>query len=371
VTVRKREIHSTIGIQFAIGSFIVSVVSSVSLDWGTPFPLPAFTMAALNARIRAGFLVGLLLLSAGANAAEILRNRVGNPFFVGTTDEGSTLVKLRTTSGEYSCEFKHATTGQDDMASAGLTGSGLIENHGQESFEVAHRDVQTVLAKLSGICIRKMIDYWKYEVCFESRITQTHGRDSFLLGTYAGLDENLQLYDEGTHCEAMPGNTGRMSRIEFVCDTALSLLSVEEVSTCSYKVYVSTPIVCGHPSFLQSVQSVPHAFSAKSNAGPPKSEWYLEIAELDGGEITCSVHALDPEVVLSFVEFELSLSTVSPGIELTAQIDLVRKLGRRSLSRDQKHYDLETLEDNNRITLKDGRSFNGELVLAIIQAIPG
>mmetsp|Transcript_9803 Transcript_9803/g.17275 ORF Transcript_9803/g.17275 Transcript_9803/m.17275 type:complete len:335 (+) Transcript_9803:31-1035(+) len=299
---------------------------------------------------------------------EASASRSSVALFVGKDEDESTLAKFRAkgTQGAqgsgYTCEFKRSTKGdqQADNAKQDLQ---------QASFGGIHRDVEMVLAKLSAICVRKTVDYWKYELCFDNKITQTHGRDSFLLGTYSGMDGAFQLYDEGTLCEALPGERGRESRVEFVCDSTLRLLSVEEVSTCSYKVYVSTPLVCGHPEFLQNTRSIPGK-GAKGNAGPPKDQWFLEVSEMNGGQIMCSVQSLSPRSDLEFMDFELSLSTSDSSLELKSELDLVRVKGRKSLSQDSKHYSLRRTDEFTRVTLASGRAFKGNFVYAMVQVVP-
>jgi len=296
------------------------------------------------------------------------------PVMLGKDEEATTMVKLKTRGSAgapgtaYTCEFKRHTREAGGADSARQQQQ--QQQQQQQAFHGIHRDVEGILAKLSGICIRKTLGYWKYELCFDNKITQSHGRDSFLLGTFSGMDGSHQLYDEGTRCEALPGNKGRESRVEFVCDSSLRLISVEEVSTCSYKIYASTPFVCGHPEFLQSTRTIAGESGGGAQAGPPRDPWFLEIAELNGGQISCSVSALRAGTDLEFSEFSLVLSASDAMLELKTELDMVRTVGRRALLKTDKHYAIRRLDENTRVELSSGRSFEGRFNMAQLQVVP-
>jgi len=318
--------------------------------------------------------VTMLALIAGPSAVSGQMSRVSKPFFVAKDEDAHTVVKLKTKAQrEFSCQLSHGTgSGEeatDENAGSGGLG-GLGSSPEQQVFQAVHSDVETRLATLDGICIRKTgtnAEYWTYELCFRAKVTQSHGRNAFLLGTYVGMDGLHQLYDEGTRCEALAGNVGRESRVELVCDKAFRLLSVTEVSTCSYMIYVSTPIVCGHPQYKQSLKSVPGMASA-SNAGPPRDEWVLEIAELADGQVVCSAAALDPSSRLRFKNFELSLYVSTPSVELKTAGELARTYARQSLIKSEGHYEVRRVEDNTKISMVSGKSFQGGLTFALVQA---
>jgi len=109
-------------------------------------------------------------------------------FYIKSGEEGAQLVKLTTKSNQHVvCEFKYATRSPSVPAADDLR-------------KVDEEDLvpkgENILARLAGICIRKTIDYWKYEVCFEGQIKQTHGDTMQVMGRYAGVEGSLQLYDE-------------------------------------------------------------------------------------------------------------------------------------------------------------------------------
>ncbi len=303
----------------------------------------------------------------------------------------------------YACELRwHSKDSEND----GFERLGQEQRHASDLglLPGIHQSVEGLLAKLGGICIRKSIDYWKYELCFDSKVTQSHGRDSFLLGTYAGMEGSRQLYSDGTLCDAggsafgkstdgrQGGKFGRESRVEFVCDTALRIVSVEEVATCSYKVYVTTPLVCGHPEFLQSTRTIPQFSKGGSRefSGPPKHEWYLEAAVSSTGQVTCSAVALRPDSSLRLQNFELSLYYSPSGntrydhesddddlaaglglqVELKPELDVVRSQGRRTLSRSSKDYTLSRSDENSRVSLKSARAFGGQMTFASLTVVP-
>ena len=336
------------------------------------------------------------------------------PLFIGKEEEGTSIVKLRASRNSdvlYSCEFRRTTRGDSSSSRVSGAGSSLrgVSSGAVAALAGAHRDVSAVLQKLSGICIRKTLEYWKYELCFDSKLTQSHGRDSFVLGTYAGLEGARQLYDDGSLCDggaaapsrgaARPGasragsgsgsglgsgaKTGarhvpeaREARVEFVCDSSLRLVSVEEVETCSYKVYVTTPLVCGHPEFLQSarnIQSVASGAGSAAAAVPPKDEWLLEIHESAAGQVSCAASALSPAAAsLRFHDFELVLSVAGDGPrpQLKPELDVVRARPRRALQMADHHYVLRRADRDAVLTLTSARAFAGEMTHCAIQAVP-
>jgi hypothetical protein len=343
-------------------------------------------------------------------AAALSPARALMPLFIGKEEEGTSIVKLRASRNSdvlYSCEFRRTTRGDSSSSRASGPGSGLrgVSSSAVAALAGAHRDVSAVLQKLSGICIRKTLEYWKYELCFDSKLTQSHGRDSFVLGTYAGLEGARQLYDDGSLCDgdggataprrgaARPGasragsgagaNAGarhvpeaREARVEFVCDSSLRLVSVEEIETCSYKVYVTTPLVCGHPEFLQSarnIQSVASGAGSAAAAVPPKDEWLLEIHESAAGQVSCAASALSPAAAsLRFHNFELVLSVAGDGPrpQLKPELDVVRARPRRALQKADHHYVLRRADRDAVLTLTSARAFAGEMTHCAIQAVP-
>jgi hypothetical protein len=327
------------------------------------------------------------------------------PLFIGKEEEGTSIVKLRPARNSevlYSCEFRRTTRAESGSARASGSTSSLrgVSSGAVAALAGAHRDVSAVLQKLSGICIRKTLEYWKYELCFDSKLTQSHGRDSFVLGTYAGLEGARQLYDDGSLCDGGAAATGRgarqagsraaggaharqvpearEARVEFVCDSSLRLVSVEEVETCSYKVYVTTPLVCGHPEFLQSarnIQSLSTGTGSAAAAVPPKDEWLLEIHESTAGQVACAASALSPAAAsLRFHGFELVLSVTGSGprLQLKPELDVVRARPRRALHKADHHYVLRRSDRDAVLTLTSARAFAGEMTHCAIlaQAVP-
>jgi hypothetical protein len=279
-------------------------------------------------------------------------------------DEGAQALKITTNDGEtVSCSFKYSTkrrsSNDDEQKEASNAG-------------VRRPSVQSILGRLSGICIRKTIDYWKYELCFEGEIKQVHGQIQHNMGRYAGLEGPIQMYDEGTPCESKNEKKGRRSRVEFLCDKQLRVRSVEEVATCSYLILVGTPIVCGSADFANA----PNDGELDSSSTQNQDElWYLELAQVGKGRVECSARALTGDVrarperpsltTLEFSRFDLEINaaTDSPAT-LHHDLHVVRAPDRVRLSPSEREYSLVSNSGSSRdrrIALRSGDSFLGLL----------
>jgi len=283
-------------------------------------------------------------------------------FTVKPGDEGAQALKMTTTEGEVvSCSFKYSTkrrTSSDDET-------------GEPNSKVRRPSVQSILGRLSGICIRKTIDYWKYELCFEGEIKQVHGQIQHNIGRYAGLDGSIQQYDEGTPCESKSEKRGRKSKVEFLCDRQLRIRSVEEIATCSYLVQVGTPIVCGSSEFgIAPSDGEPDSSSSQNQ----DELWVMELGQLGKGRVDCSVKALTGDVrarperpsltCLEFSRFDLDVSVASDSpASVMHDLHVVRAPDRVRLSISEREYALQSNPSSRdrRITLKSGESFAGLL----------
>jgi hypothetical protein len=288
-------------------------------------------------------------------------------FTIKPGDEGIQTLKVSTNDHELlSCSFKFSTKRRSasDAEEKDITNS-----------NVRRSSVQSVLGRLSGICIRKTIDYWKYELCFEGEIKQVHGQINNNLGRYSGLDGAIQVYDEGTPCEAK--GKGRRSKVEFLCDKQLRIRSVEEVSTCSYLVIVGTPIVCGSTDFANA----PADDGDSSLMLNVDERWLLELAQIGKGRYDCSVRALTGDIrarperpslsTLEFSRFELdvSLSSDSP-TALHHDYHVVRAPDRVRLSHTEREYTLNAASQSRdrRISVISGDAFVGLIEFVQIAA---
>ena len=193
-------------------------------------------------------------------------------------------------------------------------------------------------------------------------------------GIYVSLDGNNQLYADGSPCEALPGNPGRSSKVEFVCDKNLRFLTIDEVSTCNYKLVISTPLVCGHPEFKQA--STVMEGHQIANAQP----WFIEVYETQGGkEVACSLSAVAssdafaiPDAI-RFQTFELALfstDSTQPMSALFPEYHVCRARGRVNLGLAEQHYQLLHVDSDSRVIVKNGDNFQGGLEHIFIQAVP-
>ena len=317
-------------------------------------------MKGLSTTIVALLLFWLLFLSSFFCLASVETfSRIS--FSIKPGDEGAQAIRVSTSEGELiTCSFKYATrrrTSNDD------------DSKEINQVNVRRPSVQSILGRLSGICIRKTIDYWKYELCFEGEIKQVHGQTQNILGRYAGLDGPIQLYDEGTPCESKTEKRGRRSKAEFLCDRQLRIRSVEEVSTCAYLVIVGTPLVCGNSEFGVA----PNDGDTDTPNQLQDELWLLELAQVGKGRLDCSAKALTGEVrarperpaltVIEFSRFEMEMTVASDSPSyVNHDLHVVRAPDRVRLSISEREYILQTNNQRDRkITLKSGDAFVGLL----------
>ena len=299
-------------------------------------------------------------------------------FSVKPGDEGTQAIKISMKEGELvTCSFKYATrrrSTNSDGDENNLSASNSDNN-------VRRPSIQSILGRLSGICIRKTLDYWKYELCFEGEVKQSHGQIQHNMGRYSGLEGPVQLYDEGTICETQKSGErkiGRKSRVEFQCDRQLRIRSVEEVTTCSYLVIVGTPIVCGSYEFAVA----PSGDGSEGNFETSNQDelWIVELAQVGPGRVDCSAKTLSGEVrarpdrpaltTLEFsrFDFDLTVSSDSPTV-LHHDLHVVRAPDRVRLSILEREYSLQSSSafGDGKVGLKSGDAFLG--MLEFIQLI--
>ena len=131
----------------------------------------------------------LLLLLLGSES----RGQLGySPFFVAPQEENIVQVSLDTSFGtSVQCSFAYTTSKKKSEDA-----NAAPQNYHRPA-QVMHRDVSSVFEKLAGVCIRKTMDYWKYEICFEGKVIQSHGRDSNSLGELYVCNTLLLLFQVG------------------------------------------------------------------------------------------------------------------------------------------------------------------------------
>lgn len=320
-----------------------------------------FLLKKLNWSMRV-LLPWLIVFSSFIAASSETANRFS--FTIKPGDEGAHAVKVATTEGELvTCSFRFSTrrrSSNDDESRD--SGSSTTAN-------VRRPSAQSVLGRLSGICIRRTIDYWKYELCFEGEIKQLHGQVQHNMGRYSGLEGPIQLYDEGTPCESRSENRGRRTKVEFLCDRQLRIRSVEEVATCTYLVSVGTPIVCGSSEFAVA----PSEDDTEAGMQQLDELWMLEVAQLAKSKVECSVRALTGDVrakperpqltTLEFSRFDLEVS-LSPesSSALAHDLHVARAPDRVRLSISEREYSLPNPSVRAKtLAIKSGDSFQGLL----------
>ncbi|KAF5401765.1 hypothetical protein PHET_04792 [Paragonimus heterotremus] len=134
--------------------------------------------------------------------------------------------------------------------------------------------IASLLSKLDGSdCLQLNRGWWTYELCYKRHILQYREENNqriseILLGRFdsetnwdvpdGNLTENKpffhsQHYINGSICDI----TFKQRRVEvrYSCgeDDSFGISNVEEVETCVYRMDVSAPTLCSHPSFVAHV----------------------------------------------------------------------------------------------------------------------
>lgn len=133
-----------------------------------------------------------------------------------------------------------------------------------------------LIRPFNGSCVRWAAGgWWAYSICVGGKITQFHEEGTRVtaevtLGEYdwragealdvASVGENaaiVQRFAEGTPCD-LKGGARRSADVRFECaadgstGASLTVLSLSEPSTCTYKVVLAAPALCEHPALVSA-----------------------------------------------------------------------------------------------------------------------
>eukprot|EP00743_Colponemidia_sp_Colp-15_P003944 GILK01004254.1.p1 GENE.GILK01004254.1~~GILK01004254.1.p1 ORF type:complete len:382 (-),score=51.63 GILK01004254.1:129-1274(-) len=166
------------------------------------------------------------------------------------------------------------------------------------------RSVEQILAVLADKCLYRKESWWTFEFCYGRHIKQFHQEkqgeqivqtSEFMLGYYnQAANEELvrakntiiskeftvesvrspfrqktyrQIYSNGTACDVTTGK--RRAEVRFQCpptpeESQTLLTSVEEISTCNYRLTVSCPLLCSHPELaVPTEESFSHTIKCR------------------------------------------------------------------------------------------------------------
>lgn len=301
--------------------------------------------------------VFLLLASCGRALQHV--DDVRQSFSIKPGDEGIQSVKLSTAEGELlTCTLKFAT--RRKSSSSSTHAASLVDDN-----SVRRPSVQSILSRLNGMCIRKTIEYWKYEICFEQEIKQVHSSTQNILGRFSGLSGPFQLYNEGSACSEK-SKAHRKTRVEFQCDRQLRIRSVEEEPSiaCSYVMIVGTPIVCSSPDFANAPEDDDgDASTAAAGNLIVEESWMLEAAQVGRARVDCSARSFGNLQVstLEFSRFELELGSADQAV-MQLEMHVARAPDRVRLELDERQVALYGAEKRaQKVRISQGESFTGLL----------
>jgi len=195
----------------------------------------------------------LLLVVADAQGSSYSSESTA-AFYIDKNQRGRQTVSLSVPKGDtlekVTCSFSFDATAPSEDSSP------------QEKQETGVESlIEQITKKHKGSCIERTMDHWSYRVCLGEKVVQYAGNDQYVLGQFSGsywdASEQRQFYNQGTPC-APPGASQqtfppREASVHFVCGSGLTIQSVEEPKTCSYKVVITLPEVCGHSMFRKAV----------------------------------------------------------------------------------------------------------------------
>ena len=147
--------------------------------------------------------------------------------------------------------------------------------------ETLAEQANTVLLSLHKVCIRYVESWWTYELCGGNKVRQFHvntpkkkdesesavDTTEYVLGNFDSefnaqmvdggdailpsppLQRYIEVYNAGTRCDLT--KKFRRVTVEYMCSDSEKtfISSVEEVSTCNYKMTVLTPLLCSLKGF--------------------------------------------------------------------------------------------------------------------------
>lgn len=133
---------------------------------------------------------------------------------------------------------------------------------------------------LVGKCFTDHVSGFVYEACFFDHAYQSQSNDQqqkFNLGVWKGFSNNHEVAEfwNGDSC---PDVAHRSMRVHMSCGPEEKLHNTSEPSTCVYKAYFTTPLVCSSDELLQlskklnDLEEQRRAIQAEINADSRKDE---------------------------------------------------------------------------------------------------
>eukprot|EP00823_Brevimastigomonas_motovehiculus_P005795 TRINITY_DN4383_c0_g1_i1.p1 TRINITY_DN4383_c0_g1~~TRINITY_DN4383_c0_g1_i1.p1 ORF type:complete len:346 (+),score=70.72 TRINITY_DN4383_c0_g1_i1:76-1113(+) len=237
------------------------------------------------------------LMAVSAHAIE----RNAKPFSIAVDSKNSISITSTSLINENECTFTYSTR-------TVVVAPSPIAIQGKRSDENA---LSTLLrGPLSGTCATKTEDYWAYEVCVGSSIRQFRDADQYFLGKTSKIFSPIsEVYDAGTVCQALPSKAPRKTTVKYVCrpsQVGLAILSVSEVSMCTYEIVLASKVFCEYAIFPEVDESAISAPVVESDS----EDWLMQISQLADGRSMCTVSSNEYRPYgskLAFHDFELTL----------------------------------------------------------------
>jgi len=140
-------------------------------------------------------------------------------------------------------------------------------------------------------CLPAVAGFHSYDACLGKEILQYVSKDvnqKILIGNTPTWDSTyFELsYVNGTPCTDQK-SIARRATVFFLCkeEGSMQITNVLEPKPCVYDIEIQTPKACGHPGQIR------RAVTAPSGPAEMVENWFMEIMEVHGQGITCSVQA--------------------------------------------------------------------------------
>ena len=264
---------------------------------------------------------------------------------------------------------------------------------------VAVADVLSILSQpgdVRGVCSTMNSNFWEYELCVVSGITQRKAGDQYSLGKQRVVKDITVLYTDGDLCATNDYKGPRETTVKFACDptvTTLRIADITEPRTCRYELTAITSAVCGDERYPKHASDV-------NGEDRATEDWFMELTSLHGHDshtassvaggkaahpvdVMCSVYSLEARATQSELNFQHWQVTINKGTTLAtrvvgdeeqeaeesvrqarSELVVVRHPGRRRMYDDE--YEVEYGENVH--TVKGVKKFNGQLAFVKLYA---
>ncbi|KAL0490022.1 hypothetical protein AKO1_009380 [Acrasis kona] len=152
-----------------------------------------------------------------------------------TVKAGQQNMKATVKLGAVMCDFKFTTTDCVEKKSP---------DEPVKKIDPKKRSDYSGIDSLKGNCFNKEIGYWSYSLCVGGKLTQRHGDDVYILGSFVERNKDTMYLNNGTACSINGKQIVRKTSVKFMCGATAELAELSEPDTCSYSAIFTHPKLC-------------------------------------------------------------------------------------------------------------------------------